>query len=139
MFVDAMDIVSLSAWRLTCIANYHQVCGSLRRYLMRMLRIFVPCPQLLADVVTDSHAVFGGEVALAFFLRDPAYLPTHLEIYVGHSEFEAMCDAILDDPNIRATIEDHIYTNNTVFNALRQMVSCTLTIRTSFGRTIYVH
>ena len=135
MFVDAMDIVSLTAWRLTCIANYHQACASLRRYLMMLLRIFVPCPQFLAHVITDSHAVFGGELALAFILRDAAYLPTHLEIYVGHSEFEAVCD----DPSIRATIEDHMYTNNAVFDALHQLVSCTLTIRTSLGKTIYVH
>ena len=135
MFVDAMDIVSLTAWRLTCIANYHQACASLRRYLMMLLRIFVPCPQFLAHVITDSHAVFGGELALAFILRDAAYLPTHLEIYVGHSEFEAVCD----DPSIRATIEDHMYTNNAVFDALHQLVSCTLTIRTILGKTIYIH
>ena len=54
------------------------------------------------DAVTELHAVFGGELALAFFLRDAAYLPTHLEIFVSHSEFEAMCDTILDDSSICA-------------------------------------
>ena len=102
MFVDAMDIVSLTAWWVTCTTNYHQTCASLRRYLTGLLRPFVPYPRFLMDAVTELHAVFGGELALAFFLRDAAYLPTHLEIFVSHSEFEAMCDTILDDSSICA-------------------------------------
>ena len=139
MFVDAMDMLSLVSWRATCKANYHQACSSLRRYLATLLRPFVPCPHFLIDLVTTSHAVFGGEFALAFVLRDSSYLPTNVDIYAGDFEFDAICDAILDNASIRGIIDNHTYANNTPFDALRQLISCTLTIRTSTGKTIYVH
>ena len=139
MFADSMDLLSLTIWRLTCKANYAHARSSLRRSLVHLLRPFVPNPQYLLDLITKHHALLGGELALAFILRDPTYCPTHLDIFTSDFEFDAVCDAIIDEPSVRDTIEGHIYTNNPPMDAIRRLVACTLTIRTTRALTIYVH
>ncbi|KAI1782638.1 hypothetical protein LXA43DRAFT_905165 [Ganoderma leucocontextum] len=132
-------MLTVTQWRLTCKLNYQQASTSLRRSLVNILRAFVPSPHSLLNIVTRHHAVFGGEVALAFMLRDATYVPGHLDIYTSDFEFDAVCDAILDDHCLRELIGYPIYTNNTVFDALCRLVSCTLTICTTQGKIIYIH
>ena len=139
MFADAMDMPSLLKWRLACKANYIQVSSALWRSLLKLLRPFVPIPREFLDILTKYRALIGGEFALSFLLRDPTYLPPKLDVYVSDFEFDSLCDAVLDDPHIRQSIDSYVYTNNTIFDSLRRLISCTLTIRSSSGNIIYIH
>lgn len=139
MFADEMDILSLSRWRSTCRFNYRHASSSLRRTLTNRLRPFVPYPHHLVDMVTSSGAVFGGEVALAFLLRNEPYSPSCLEIYASNFQFDKLCASLLDDPDISRRIDKHTFLTNSVFHALRRLVAETLAIHLTNGLTIYVH
>ena len=73
----------------------------MRRTLLALLRPFVPFPSTLIDVVKTYHAIFGGEFALSFLLRDESYKPADLEIFTTDFEFEAICNAIRADPHVQ--------------------------------------
>ena len=139
MFADEMDMLSLIRWRLTCKTNYHQASAALRRTFIHLLNPFVPSPCTLIDIVSKYRGIFGGEFALAFILRDPTYVPQRLEIFSSDFDHDALCDAILDDPSIRMKIAERSIITNSVIDALRLLVSRTLVIRTTGGKTIYVH
>ena len=138
LFTDNMDIKSLCLWRATCRHNYAQGTASLRRSLMKLLSPFLHTPSLLVDLVTEHHALFGGEVALAFILRDSTYLPRDLEIYVGDCHFPDLVATILRNPTllrIQHTSES-TYSQN---YALRRLISTTLQIRLANGLNIHLH
>ena len=139
MFADEMDILTLTRWRLTCKSNYRQATSSLRRSLTTRLDAFVPYSHKLVDIVTEHRAVFGGEFALSFILRDDTYQPNDLEIFASDSSFENLCAAVLDDQPIRDRIERRSFTTHTLFNALRRLVARTLLIKMTSGRTIHIH
>lgn len=139
MFADEMDILTLSRWRSTCRINYRNASASLQRTLTSRLRPFVPYPHHLVDIVTNNGAIFGGEVALAFFLRNDPYEPSCLEIYASNFQFDKLCGAILEDPEIRARIENHTFVTHAMHHALRRLVAETLDIHMTNGSTIYVH
>lgn len=139
MFVDEMDMLDLTRWRLTCRANYHQAVGSLQRSVINMLRPFVLNPLALLDIITKHQAVLGGEFALAFVLRDASMLPMHLDIYASDFEFDHLCTAIMSDDTLRSAFKTHESTNNSVLDALRTLISSTLVITTTRGTTIHIH
>lgn len=139
MFADNMDLLSLTRWRLTCKTNYEQAVSSLRRSLLTMLDPFMSQPLVILDILTQHHSVLGGEFALAFILRDRSLLPTHLDIFCSDYEFNPLCSSILDASAIRKEIKSHEYTDLTILDALRTLISCVLTIHTTRGTTIRVH
>ena len=98
MIADEMDIASVICWRQTCTANYAHAVGSLERKLVQLVDLFVTYPTALLRVVTEFNAVIGGEVALAYILRDVLIRPHSLEIFVSRLEYEAICRSILSDP-----------------------------------------
>ena len=107
--------------------------------LANRLRPFVPYPHDLIDIVTRNGAVFGGEVALAFFMRTDPYTPSTLEIYASNFQFDKLCEAIINDPEIRARTETHSMVTHSFAHALRRLVAETMVIQTTDGATIYVH
>ena len=139
MFADKMDLLTLIRWRLTCKTNYDQSVASLRRSLFTMLRPFVPEPSSILSHITRHRSVLGGEFALAFILRDPSLLPAHLDIYSTDYGFSALCSELLEDSTLFCVIVDHEFNNVGALDALRTLVSRTLTIRTSLGTFIRVH
>lgn len=139
MFADEMDLLSLTAWRLTCKTNYRQAVSSFRRSLTARLEKFVPYPHTLVDIVNNHHAVFGGEFALSFILREDSYCPNTLEIFAADFMFEKICDAVLDNRLFQELIERRSYTTNTLFYALRRHIAQSLLIRMTNGSTIYIH
>ena len=139
MITDHMDILTLTRWRATCKSNYFQVSASLRRTLLSLLGPFVPFPTDLLDIMRNYRGIFGGEIALSFFLRDPGYKPTALEIYAADFEFMALCDAVLSNTHIRSRILGYDHSLPTIFFAFRRLISQTLHIQLDNGRSIYVH
>lgn len=139
MFADTMEIHPLCQWRQTSHANYQHACGSLRRSLITRVRRFLPNPVDFIRLVTTNKAVFGGEVALSFILREQLFAFTSLDIYVSNADYDHTCDAILDHPDLRNTL----YTTTFVRNNSKQIQSClvieTLTIRMVTGMSICVH
>ena len=139
MFADVMDMRSLCQWRATCRTNYEHGSSSLRRALTRRIQPFIPYPHQLVEVVTNARAVFGGELALSFLLRNECYCPSHLEIFASNYQYDRLCAAILDDPHIQAAMENHTFLTNTLFCALRRLVAGSLVIHLTNGKSIYVH
>ncbi|PIL26244.1 hypothetical protein GSI_12000 [Ganoderma sinense ZZ0214-1] len=138
MFADHMDMLSLTRWRLTCKSNYWQVSAALRRSLLSLIRPFVPLPHALLEIMLKYHAVFGGELALSFVLRDPAYTPADLEIYTSDYEFGSFCAAVVRDPHIRGRAREYELVTHNALYSLRRLVGETLHIRLSNGRSIYI-
>lgn len=134
-----MDLLSLTRWRATCWTNYYEATSSFKRSLIKLLDPFVPNPQSLIDIVGDHHSIFGGEMALSFVLRDWSYIPQDLEIFASHFDFDALCDAITDDPLISSKIQGRTYVYNTVMRSLRRLVSATLILRMPGGCAILIH
>ncbi|KAI1786380.1 hypothetical protein LXA43DRAFT_898126 [Ganoderma leucocontextum] len=134
-----MDLFTLTKWRLTCKTNYHQCSAALRRSLLTLLHPFVPFPSALVDIIRKHHCLLGGEFALSFLLRDPAYKPADLEIYTANFEFDAVCDAILGDLNIRSEVRGCERSTSTTFVALLRLIAQTLIIRLVNGKSIYIH
>ncbi|KAI1782639.1 hypothetical protein LXA43DRAFT_905154 [Ganoderma leucocontextum] len=130
---------TLTNWRLTCKTNYHQCSAALRRSLLTLLQPFVPFPSVIVDIIRENHCLLGGEFALSFLLRDPTYKPADLEIYTSDFEFEAVCDAILGDLNIRTQIRAYERSTTTTFATLLRLIAQTLSIRLLNGRSIYIH
>lgn len=139
MFVDHMDLLSLTHWRQTCKINYAEMTALFRRSLIKLLNPFVPTPQRLLKIMSEHSGVFGGELALSFLLRDPSYLPHDLEIFVSHFDFDGICDAVMDDLEISEKIVGCMHINNTVLVSLRRLVSSTLRLHMVGGRTIFIH
>ena len=139
MFAENMDVSTLTTWRRTCKANYHQGSASLRRTLVALLRPFVPFPSTLIAIMTTHHAVFGGELALAFLLRDDSFMPADLEIFTTDFDFDAVCNAIVVDPHVRSNIHTVRSRANAVLFTLRRLVSHTFQIQLISGKSIYVH
>ena len=138
LFADHMDIKSLCLWRATCKYNYAQATASLRRSLMKLLSPFLHTPSLLVNLVTEHHALFGGEIALAFILRDSTYLPRELEIYASKSSFPDLSDTILRRPNILC-IQHTSETIHSEHYTLRRLITKTLHIRLTNGLNIHLH
>ncbi|KAI1783978.1 hypothetical protein LXA43DRAFT_902545 [Ganoderma leucocontextum] len=134
-----MDLFTLTKWRLTCKTNYHQCSAALRRSLLTLLRPFVPFPSALVDIIGKHHCLLGGEFALSFLLRDPVYKPADLEIYTGDFEFDAVCETILGDLNIRSQVRACERSTSTTFVALLRLIAQTLIIRLFNGKSIYIH
>ena len=139
MFADNMDLYTLTTWRSTCKANYYQGSASMRRTLLALLRPFVPFPSTLIDVVKTYHAIFGGEFALSFLLRDELYKPADLEIFTTDFEFEAICNAIWADPHVQRNMRGVRSRTNTVLFTLRRLVSQTFQVQLLNGKSIYIH
>lgn len=133
-----MDIKSLCLWRATCRQNYLQGTAALRRFLTKLLNPFVHSPSHFVRLVSEHDALFGGEAALAFILRDSTYLPTDIEIYIGQGRFAELSAAVLEYlsairiHSTSETIHPELY-------ALRRLISKTLHIRLTNDRTIHLH
>ena len=139
MFADMMDIRSLLRWRSTCSVNYIHGTASLRRTLMTRLQPFIPSPLHFVDIVTQHGAVIGGELALSFFLRHEDYRPSCLEIYASNFQYNDLCTAILDEPDIKQCVEKHVFLTSSVYHAMTRLVAETLIIHMKNGRTLYVY
>ncbi|PIL31874.1 hypothetical protein GSI_06578 [Ganoderma sinense ZZ0214-1] len=139
MFADNMDILTVARWRAMCRINYAHGTSSLRRTLTNRLRAFVPSPHAFVDLVTSHGGIFGGEVALSFFLRLDSYRPSFVEIYSSNYNYEKLCEAILDDPSISARIKTHSFFTNTHSHAIHRLVASSLNIHLSNGLSILVH
>ena len=139
MFTDHMDILTLTRWRATCRTNYQQAVKSLHRSVMKQLNPFIPSPSAITDIVTTHGALFGGEFALCFLLRDPAYRPETLEIFVSSHQYTELVTAVFDDPRIQPYITGHAYSIYPMALALKRMILQTLQICLASGRSVYIH
>ncbi|KAI1782576.1 hypothetical protein LXA43DRAFT_905390, partial [Ganoderma leucocontextum] len=139
MIADAMDLPSLIHWKATCRTAYAQAVSSQRRSLSRLIAPFVPNPHILIDLLPQFRAFLGGEVALAFLLRDPNFHPTAIDIFCNIFQFDTLCSALLHHSTLRTLIEHHEIVNHpSSFFSPREVVQY-LHIRFVNGRSIYVH
>ena len=139
MFTDHMDILTLTRWRATCRLNYMQSRKSLHRTVMKHLNPFVPSPSAITDIVTTHHALFGGEFALCFLLRDSTYRPETLEIFASSHEYAALVAAVLEHPRIQPYITAHAYSTYPMAFALKRMTLQTLCVSLTSGRSVHIH
>lgn len=104
-----------------------------------MLKPFVSKPFTILAHLTQHRAVFGGEFALAFLLKDTRFLPNHLDVYSADFQFDSLCSAILADPTISKAIQHHEYTDTGMYDGMRTLISRILVISTTLGTTIQIH
>lgn len=138
MIADELDIKTLCQWRATCKQNYTQGTASLRRSLMKTLNPFVPNPSSFVDLVKTQEALIGGEVALAFILRDSSYSARDLEIFATPLRFGELCDAVLKDlGDVRVRTTSRV--EHSIPFALQRLISITFQVELSNGRSIHIH
>ena len=134
-----MDIASLLAWRSTCNVNYAHATAALKRTLTAMINPFLSQPTAILDIISRYGAVIGGEAALAYVRRHRPFQPLTLEIFVGVSLYDAVCDEILSDPRIsRDIVSTTITITQFPYNLQRDILETTSYLLRS-TRTIYVH
>lgn len=139
MIADEMDIHSVCQWRATCQETYVHASSSLQRSLITRLRAFVPRPHELIKIVTQHGALFGGEVALSYLLRQDSYQASHLEIFASNFQYDRLCDAILDDTGFQDVLNGHAFVTSSILHALRRLIAETMVLNLHNGKTIYVH
>ena len=135
---DDMDIKALCQWRATCRQNYSQGTASLRRSLMKVLNPFVRDPSDLVLLITRHNALIGGEVALAFMLRDSTYFARNLEIFTGQWDFSPFCAAFLNGPLVFQIRRTSRIEHSKQFT-LQRLICETVHIELMNGRSIHVH
>ena len=84
-------------------------------------------------------AVFSGELVLSFFLQDALFAPTCVEIFASNFTYVKVCDAILDNPPIQCCLAQHMFLSNTLFHALRWLVTETLVVHLGNGKMLYIY
>ena len=139
MFVDEMDLLTLTRWRATCRINYAQSVRSLHRTVMQQLSPFVPSPSVITDLITTHNALIGGEFALCFLLRDSSYRPQVLELFASGHEYPALVSAFLTHPRIQPYIKSHTYSSYPMALALERMMLQTLHVCLASGCSVYLH
>ena len=137
--VDSMDIISLLRWRQTCKFHYAQSTAALKRSLTKLVNPFLSHPIALLQLITHFRAVIGGEVALAYILRDDGFQPKTLEIYTSAYYHSLLCRAMLSHPDIYANITQANAINPPQQFKLQRDIVETLIISLNNGKKIYVH
>ncbi|KAI0706592.1 hypothetical protein C8Q76DRAFT_800997 [Earliella scabrosa] len=101
-----LDLRSALAWRDTCRNTAVIAIRGLQSTLRRLLRVVVPEPQLILDALYAYRGVIGGELALAFVLRDADFPLHHVQIFVPAVWFPFMVDALHDslEPHISSVV-----------------------------------
>lgn len=85
------DLRTLLAVRQTSRAFHKSTSEELRGFLhYELLPRFTDHVDAFMDVISRCRAVLGGEIALAYVLRDPEFHPQKLEVYTGDGSFEEL-------------------------------------------------
>ena len=134
-----LDMPTLMSWRATCRATYTSTTGTLRRSLKALLHRFNPWPREFLRLVTECRALMGGEFALAFLLRDTAFQPLFLDIFVSNRYFQTLVEHFLFSPlvSMHMTFEG-VYTTTPPFSRHRDIRRFAL-FRSHGGRPIRVY
>ncbi|KAI0745208.1 hypothetical protein C8Q76DRAFT_591675, partial [Earliella scabrosa] len=103
------------------------------------LKSFMSEPEEFLQALTTSGAVIGGEVALAFFLRDATFPTRTLEIFAVDTQFHLLLDffSYSSSSLIRFALET-IALPSVKFSAQRDIARFAV-FHTSTQRTIYVY
>ena len=139
MFTDAMDLHPICQWRQTSRTNYHYACASLRRALLNRVRLFVSRPQDFIDTVTTHGAVFGGQLALSYILRQEPFDLMTMDLYVTHAAYERLCTAILGDPDIEGAVQSYTASRSSPAELCNFLVYKTTVIVLSGGMSVCIH
>ena len=92
MVCNAMDLLTLIQWRAACRSTYAQGVFALKRDLVIALGAFLMDPLEFLEVLTETQAVIGGILALAFVLRDRTLQPDVMDIYIADTHFNRMLE-----------------------------------------------
>ena len=107
LITDTMDMKSLLAWRRVSRAARTHVASAFQTRLRRLLALFLPATRQLLRTITECRALIGGEVALAFLLRDPDYAPLSMDIFTTDQWFHALVDYLTFSPFISPHLTFH--------------------------------
>ncbi|KAI0745901.1 hypothetical protein C8Q76DRAFT_605437 [Earliella scabrosa] len=135
----SMDLVSLLHWRATCRVAYDGVVKDLGESLRKILLPIIPCASEFLRTLTKCGGVLGGEAALSFFLRDPCFEVSQIEIFVTDHGFPILIDFFSSSPFLaqRATLES-ITTPSAAFISQREIARYA-TIYTADGGIIIIN
>ena len=133
-----MDLLSLLAWRGSCIVNYAHATAALKRTLTSMINPFLSHPAAILDIISRYSAVIGGEVALAFVRRPHPIQPRTLEIFASTSLYRLLCDDFMSDPRLSPDIVSTISVTTHFPYNIQSDVLETMQIVLRSSRTIYI-
>ena len=134
-----MDMRTLMAWRATNRSNYSDVCIELRSSLEDLLADFVPNPGALLSLLTNTHALLSGELAICFLLRDSSLIPYSLDIYVGSIWFDTFIDSFGLSHAISGYQQTWYLTTYVSELVEERHVTNSLEISLTNGKTIVIH
>ena len=100
LITRSMDVKMLLVWRRVCRTSRAHVASAFQNTLRRLLALFLPATRQLMRIITECHALIGGEVALAFLLRDSTYTPMSMDIFTTELWFHALVDYLTFSPFI---------------------------------------
>ena len=137
--IEAMDMQTLLAWRATNRGNYMNVCKELRGSLEQLLSDFVPSPAALLLLLTRTHALLSGELAICYILRDASLEPRSLEIFVGSVWFDEFIDSFGTSSELSGYQLDWWLTTHVDRHVETRHVTNSLHIPLSTGGSIIIH
>ncbi|KAI0711630.1 hypothetical protein C8Q76DRAFT_797903 [Earliella scabrosa] len=136
---QSLDVGSLLNWRNASRVTYRVVAEELRSTLKDLLHPFIPCSAEFLQVLTDCQALIGGEVALAFFLRDPTFPISHVEIFTSDTGFHTLIDFFSLSPSICHAVSLEDITSPSPIYITQREVARYATFRTADRGAIFVY
>ena len=99
------------------------------------------CPeaQTILKILQTFRALLGGEVALAFLLRDHTFIPTAVDIYCDIFQFKQLCSALFSHPRLAIYIERTVTIQMTTAQQLAHHSTSSLRVTLTTGGDIYIH
>ena len=115
------------------------VCEELQRSLKQLLSNFVPSPAALLSLLTRTHALLSGELAICYILRDGSFAPHSLEIFVGSVWFDEFIDSFGTSSELSGYQRDWWIITHVDRHVEARHVTNSLHIPLSTGRSIIIH
>ncbi len=91
-----MDFETLMQFRATSRSNYSLLDDVLTHNILNILRIYIPNPQYLADMLSILNVFITGRSALDFFLRRPPDPNVPLSLLAPSFAFDPILHHLLD-------------------------------------------
>ncbi|OJT13875.1 hypothetical protein TRAPUB_9544 [Trametes pubescens] len=134
--VDACDLLSILALRKCSCTLYAHTVEILLLNRRKILRHYVPNPDLLWEHLEETRAVIAGLAALSFILRDLSLLPATLDLYTSSAHGGRLEQLVEQE---QALPIDDIQILDDPWNELQPNICRSVTFATHDGRYIAVN
>lgn len=139
LLTTAMDTPAMMRWRAVCQATKVHVSVALTQRLRGMIRQFTPHSADFLAVVTECKALIGGLFTLSFLLREPALVPTTLDVYVDEDAFSRIMDRLRMSATLSRTFVCDGVTNPSDLYRRQREIRRYASYTTDTGKHVRIH